>query len=104
MGPLCSLCYIEALEGICERNDEGAEKLREIVRKIARHEWIIGTAYDNPTHNFGWQVNVRRPKAEDDASSTVHYDVMPRTFALEPEGAGLLGLLGLHPTPSGERR
>lgn len=63
---------------------------QEVIRRIASHEWIISTAYDDATRDFGYQVNVRDGKPT--TKGTQKYKPLPQTFALTPDEAGLKGL------------
>lgn len=79
-------------ERLGERELASAEiaALRQVIQRVADHEWIIATAYDDATRNFGYQVNVR--DGEPTAKGTQRYRPLPETFALTPADAGLAGL------------
>jgi len=68
--------------------------LQEIITRIARHDWIIGSAHNGQA--FGWQLNVR--SGMPDAEGTQHYRSVPGTFALDPVTAGLTGRRVLVPS------
>jgi hypothetical protein len=63
------------------------EAMVEAVRKVANHEWVIGTAYNDATREFGWQVNVRDVVQASKERTT--YSPWRETFSLTPDGAAL---------------
>ena len=66
-----------------------AEMLRKVIAMVASHEWIIATAFNDTTRDFGYQVNEADGPPR---KGTQHYKALRETFALTPAEAGLNGL------------
>lgn len=62
-------------------------RLREGLRRIGSHEWILSTAHNGA--DFGWQVNV--PDGEPKKGSQ-HYKPLPGSFGEHPWDAVLAAL------------
>ena len=67
------------------------DRLRKVIRLVSNHAWIIGTAFNYATRDFGWQVNVADGEP-DKRTGTQRYKALRETFAPSAWEAGLKGL------------